>query len=64
MVAQFSSRHGSNLLFDPNMWNQTCPPQHTNQSTSFVPNEDIPIEIDDTQNVYAEHEDVQKEYRV
>ena len=58
MAAQFSSAHGSNILFQPNMWNQTCPPQQMNQSTSFVPNEDISVEIDDTQNINAKHEDV------
>ena len=30
-----------------------------NQSTSSMSNEDIPVEIDDTQNVNAEYEDVQ-----
>ena len=41
------------------MWNQTCPPQHMNQSISYVPNEDIPVRIDDTHNVNAEHKDVE-----
>ena len=26
MIAQFASTHGSNRLFHPNMWNQTCHP--------------------------------------
>ena len=30
-----------------------------NQSTSYVPNEDIPVRIDDTQNVNAEHKDME-----
>ena len=30
-----------------------------NQSTSYVPNEDIPVRIDDTHNVNAEHKDVE-----
>ena len=30
-----------------------------NQSISYVPNEDIPVRIDDTHNVNTEHEDVE-----
>ena len=30
-----------------------------NQSTSYVPNEDIPVRIDDTYNFNVEHEDVE-----
>ena len=57
MAAQFASAYGSNLLFDLNMWNQTCHLQHINKSTSSVLNENITVETDDTQNVYVEHKD-------
>ena len=40
------------------MWNQTCPPQHMNQSTSYAPNKDIPVRIDDTNTVNVEHENM------
>ena len=59
MAIQFSSAHKSNLLFDLNIWNQTCLPQYMNKSISFVPNKNITVETDDTQNVYVEHEDGQ-----
>ena len=59
MASQFASTHGFNHLFHPNIWNQTCSPQHMNQSTSYVPNEDISVRIDDTHNVNVEHEDVE-----
>ena len=36
------------------MWNKTYPPLHMN-----LPNEDIAIRFDDTDNVNAEHEDVE-----
>ena len=54
LTSQFDSIHGSTSFFHPNMWNQTCLPQHMN-----VPNEDIPIRVDDTHNVNDEHEDVE-----
>ena len=48
MKSQFAMTHGSNPLFYPNMWSETCVEQHMNKSTS---------ENDDTQNVLSQHED-------
>ena len=47
LTPQFDSAHASTSFFHPNMWNQTCHPQHMN-----LLNEDIPIRV-------AEHEDVE-----
>ena len=49
LTNQFDSTHGSTSFFHPNMWNQTYPPQHMN-----VPNEDIPVRVDDALNVNVE----------
>ena len=40
LTVQFDPAHASTSFFHPNMWNQTCPPQHMN-----LPNEDILLEL-------------------
>ncbi|XWS10453.1 hypothetical protein CRYUN_Cryun39dG0080500 [Craigia yunnanensis] len=47
--AQFALAHGSISFFHPNMWNQTCPPQHMNQST----HENVKANTEYDPNCYA-----------
>ena len=51
LTAQFDSVHASSIFFHPNMWNQTCPPQHMN-----LPNEDIPVRVAEDEDVEANTE--------
>ena len=51
LTAQFDSAHASTSFFHPNIWNQTCPPQHMN-----LPNKDLPVRVAEQEDVEANTE--------